>query len=355
MANGIIGNTEIIGVSSAVPSLVRDVSDDAKAFGEDEARRISEAVGVNRRCVVSPEICTSDLCFAAAERLLADLRWDRGTVDALVFVSQTPDYILPATACILHGRLGLAKQCAALDVNLGCSGYVYGLWLISHLIACGNVKRGLLLTGDTISRIVSPQDRSTAPLFGDAGTATALQYNAAAPPIFFELGTDGTGAKHLIVPAGGFRRPHTDETARRTEREGGNVRSEEDLFMDGAEVFAFTLREVPPMIKAVLNASQWTADSVDAFVMHQANRFMLQHLAKRLRIPLEKMPFSLHEYGNTSVSSIPLTLSHALSGDLKRKQLRLVLAGFGVGLSWGAAALACGPITSPDIVSVSGC
>ena len=301
--------------------------------------------------MVSAGVCTSDLCEAAARKLLAALNWTPDSVDALIFVSQTPDYLLPATSCSLHGRLRLSKQCAAFDLNLGCSGYVYGLWIASQLVV-GGLKRVLLLVGDTISRIVSPLDRSAVPLFGDAGTATALERDENNMPWVFELGTDGSGQEHLIVPAGGFRHPRTSTTSLRTKREGGNIRSDEDLFMDGAEVFSFTLKVVPPLFKSILTAANWTVDTTDSFVMHQANQFMLQYLAKRMKLPPEKVVLSLGQFGNTSSASIPLALTHSLADRLRESNMRLLLAGFGVGFSWGAVALACGPIVIPELVTV---
>jgi 3-oxoacyl-[acyl-carrier-protein] synthase III len=352
VATDVIASVRLVGLASAVPVAIRTVDDETGVFGDEEARRISRSVGVRQRHVVSDGMCASDLCYAAAERLLQDLGWNRESVDVLLFVSQTPDYLLPATACALHNRLKLAKHCAAFDVNLGCSGYVYGLWIVSSLLTGGRKKRALLLAGDTITRIVSPQDRSAAPLFGDAGTATAVEYCEGGPLTYFEVGTDGSGQNDLIVPAGGFRRPRTTSTAIRTIREGDNIRSDEDLFMDGAEVFAFTLREVPALVKSVLAAADWTPESVDAFVLHQANRFMLEHLAKRMRLPEGRVVLALENYGNTSLASIPLAISYSLGDTLRGASLRLVLAGFGVGFSWGAAAITCGPLAIPEILTI---
>jgi 3-oxoacyl-[acyl-carrier-protein] synthase-3 len=323
----------------------------AAIFGEDEAQKTSNSTGVRQRHIAPEAICTSDLCEAAAQQLLTELAWAKDSIDALIFVSQTPDYLLPASSCSLHGRLGLSKRCAAFDLNLGCSGYVYGLWVASQLMASG-LHRVLLLVGDTISRIVSPSDRSAAPLFGDAGTATALERCDTETPWVFELGTNGSGQEHLIVPAGGFRYPRTDVTAVRTEREGGNIRSDEDLFMDGAEIFAFSLTEVPRLFAQVLAEAGWTAENTDRFIMHQANQFMLKHLAKRMKLPTEKVVLALEEFGNTSSASIPLAMTHSLAVELREDSLRLLLAGFGVGLSWGAVALSCGPMIMPDLVIV---
>jgi 3-oxoacyl-[acyl-carrier-protein] synthase-3 len=268
----------------------------------------------------------------------------------LVFVTQTPDYLLPATSYVLHHRLGLPSSCYALDINLGCSGYVYGLWVAASLMQ--NVKGNvLLLVGDTISRITAPQDQSVALLFGDAGTATALTPDADAPSMFFELGADGAGFNELIVRAGGFRNPCNPDTAVRTLREGQNIRSDQDLFMNGPEVFTFTLQRVPQLIKAVLHNAGRQIDEIDGFLFHQANRFMLEHLAKRIKLPAEKFAIALENYGNTSSASIPLAITTTqFRARIRESSLRLLLAGFGVGFSWAAVVLNCGPAVCPELV-----
>ena len=277
-----ISGIKICGIASAVPEVARLLADEAEVFGKENVAKIGESTGVQKRHIAS-SLCASDLCFAAAERLLEEAACKRDSIDALVFVSQTPDYILPATSCSLHHRLNLSKTCVAFDLNLGCSGYVYGLWVVSNLIASGSVKRALLLAGDTITRLTSPLDRSVALLFGDAGTATLLEKDKNEGATTFVLGTDGAGEDNLIVPAGGFRQPLTESNIKRTERESGNVRSDADLFMNGAEIFSFTLNVVPSMVETLLVKSAWKMDDVDAFVMHQANRFILQYLSKRMK------------------------------------------------------------------------
>jgi 3-oxoacyl-[acyl-carrier-protein] synthase-3 len=348
MSQTTIKGVNIQGIASAVPEHIRTVEDDARLFPDSDVLKISKSTGVLKRHVVTGSLSTSDLCFAAAERLLDESRVGRDSIDTLIFVSQTPDFILPATSCSLHGRLRLEKRCASFDVNLGCSGYIYGLWLASSLIACGSAKRVLLLVGDTITRIASPKDRSVALLFGDAGTATLLEKDDSAAPMSFVLGTDGSGQENLIVPAGGFRSPRTEKTGLSTEREGGNIRSDEDLYMNGPEIFTFTLKEVPGMIKSLVT----DYDEVDAVVMHQANKFMLDFIAKNLKIPKDKLILTLENYGNTSSASIPLAMTVALAEKLKSTSLNLLLAGFGVGYSWGAVTLTCGPMIMPELVIV---
>lgn len=355
MATCTIQGIRIAGLSSAVPEPYQTQADLARVFGEDESRKISESTGVVKRHLSEGALCTSDLCQAAAVELLPRLGWEPASVDALIFVSQTPDYVLPATSCCLHARLGLSKGCACFDVNLGCSGHVYGTWLAATIMAAGAARRALVLCGDTGPHI-SPLDRSAFPLFGEAGTATALVSEPGAAPMYFDLGTDGTGAANLIVPAGGFRRRPSAEGRVQTEREGGNIRSDEELFMNGAEIFAFTLREVPPLVRRILAMPGWPLESVDAYVFHQANRFMLQHLARKLKLPPDRFIVDLEDYGNTSSASIPLAVTNKLRPALSERGLRLVLAGFGVGYSWGALAVDAGPcvVCSPVHVPVPG-
>jgi 3-oxoacyl-[acyl-carrier-protein] synthase-3 len=351
--NGTIRSVRIAGIASAVPAQVMSSLETAGPAGisPEEAQKIANMTGVHNRHVAPSSCCTSDLACAAARRLLEDPKWEPESIDALAMVSQNHDYDLPATACILQDRLGLSHACSAFDMSLGCSGYVYGLWVCSGIVS-GGARRVLLLAGDTISRTSAPQDRSTVFLFGDAGTATALEQDANAPDMTFVLGTDGSGKEFLIIPDSGFRNRSTPGSFVRRRNADGSVRGPLDLYMDGAEVFAFTLREVPPMMAEVLSASGWTLEEMDAFVPHQANQFILQHLGKRLKIPAGKMVLSLDEFGNTSSASIPLSLSYRLGGRLRQERMKLILAGFGVGWSWGAATVTCGPMVMPEIIYV---
>lgn len=350
-----VENVRLAGLASSVPDFVRTVDDDVERFESEDFRKIGASIGVTSRRIAPEGVCSSDLCVAAAERLLEELNWDRDSIQAVLFVTQTPDYPAPATACTLQSRLGLSTNCAAMDINLGCSGYVYGLATAAQFVqgmAGGHENGGrvLLLVGDTITHFVSPDDRATAPLFGDAGSATALEFSSSAEPIVFSLGTDGRGLNHLIVPAGGARQPRTEQTGVRTTRESGNIRSDEDMYMNGAEVFSFALQEVPKMVRSTLAEAGWTIDEVDGVVMHQSNGIMLKHLRKRLKVAEENFVIALEGYGNASCASIPLAMTHQWAQSGPGEKRRLVLAGFGLGWSWGGAAVTCENMVMPEVV-----
>jgi 3-oxoacyl-[acyl-carrier-protein] synthase-3 len=293
-------------------------------------------IGVEERRWVEPGQTTVDLCTTAAKRVLESLSWTTEDIGLLIFVSQTPDYDLPASACVLHARLGLSKSCAAFDVNLGCSGYVYAWWMASQLMQSGAIKRALLLVGDTSSYFSDLSDRSTALLFGDAGSATALEWREGASASHFVVGSDGTGQNNLIVPQSGTRnQPLNDE------RLVG--RDQHKLYMDGGEIFNFTLSAVPKLGEALFNLAGTTSADYAAVLFHQANAFMLKHLAKKMKLGAEQVPINMQRFGNTSSASIPLLMSDLLASRLQNESLRLAMLGFGVGYSWAAADLVCGP------------
>jgi 3-oxoacyl-[acyl-carrier-protein] synthase-3 len=350
MASIGISAVRIAGIASALPEATKGVADDAVLFGAEEIEKTARMIGVRQRHVAPPEICTSDLCHHATEKLLEELGWDRASIDGLIFVTQSPDYELPASACVLQNRLGLPTGCLAFDVNLGCSGYTYGLWLGAQIVAGRGVKRLLLLAGDICTRRLAPRDKAVIPLFGDAGTATALEFDAEAQPMQFELGTDGSGYQAIIIPASGFRMPRTSETKALVAEADGIERSPENIHMNGTDVFNFTIRRVPPLVEKILADTGLTMADHDHVVFHQANAFMLQHLAKRLKIPAEKFVLAMEQVGNTSSASIPLAMTLALREKLTREPARLLLAGFGVGLSWAACSIRTGPMVMPELL-----
>jgi len=352
MAVSKIPGVKISGIANAVPAGQQSLIDDVKDFDQDEIMKISKSIGVRKRYVTPEHMCTSDLCLVAAERLINELGIDKASIGALIFVTQTPDYILPATSCILQDRLGLQKSCAAFDMNLGCSGYPYGLWIAANFIFSGSAKRILLLNGDTGTKLVSNLDRATAFLFGDAGTATILESCDKNETMSFVLGTDGSGYKNLIIPAGSSRNPSSESTNELKVAESGNIRSQEHLFMNGAEIFTFALKVVAPMIKELLNYTGSAIEDIDYFVMHQANSFIIKHLTKKLKVPSDKVPICMEKFGNTISSSIPLTICETLGEQVRSNMLKFVFAGFGVGYSWAAVELNLGHTIIPDLVIV---
>jgi 3-oxoacyl-[acyl-carrier-protein] synthase-3 len=353
MAKVKLQNVAVRGVVCAVPGEPIDVATLGTNFTPAEVERITKTVGLKQVHRVKPGQTAGDLSIAAAKKLLEELKWEPGSIGGVIMVTQTPDHFLPATACIAHQQLGLSDGALAFDVGMGCSGYVYGLLLGAQQVATGASKRFLLLAGDTVSQILSSQDQSTALLFGDAGSATALEFDPEAGPISFVLGTDGTGSSSLGLPAGAFRQRTTAEASVRTRDEAGNLRAPTELFMDGLAVFNFTLKRVPPLVNDVLALHEWKADGVDAFLLHQANGFMLDKLGKKLALPKERVPVNIDRFGNTSVASIPLLLADLLSERVRSAQpQKLVLAGFGVGLSWAGAALTLRQLGAAQVVRV---
>lgn len=352
MSQSSVKGVRLVGIASAVPDIVVDNETLSGLFGAAEIKKIINSTGIKSRRIAPKCMCTSDMCLAAAEKLIEEAGWDRSSIDTLIFVTQTPDYILPATSCSLHGRLGLDKSCNAFDVNLGCSGYTHGLWLASHLIASGASKRALLLAGETASHPVYPEDRSASPLFGDAGTATLLERAETEDRIYFRGGTDGSGQNHLIIRGGGFRLPTCSATGVARKEGDGNTRALGTLYMNGAEIFLFTLAEVPNLVEEIRRDAGWDDAEVDAYVFHQANRFMLKHLASNMELEMPKVPLSLENFGNTSSASIPLTMTTQMRESLSGGSMNLILAGFGVGLSWSAVALRTDHLVMPELVQI---
>lgn len=347
-----VDNVHIAGIASAVPDKTISWRDHVAVFGEAEMLKITQNTGIESRRISPQGICTSDLCIAAANPLLAELNVDRATIDAVFLVTQSPDYKLPATACSIAHRLGLSTDCAAFDINLGCSGYTYGLWTASHLIASQGAARVLLLAGETATREIHPHDRSAVPLFGDAGSATLLEYAPGSKPMHFRYGTDGAGQNNLIVPAGAHRLRSSQSTRCEQMYPDGNPRALDHLYMNGAEVFAFTIERVPTLLLQTAEDAGWSSDDVDAFVLHQANGFMLKHLARAAGIPPDKLPLALKDFGNTSSASIPLAMTVCLRDKITQAAQKLVLAGFGVGYSWNAVAFETSDLKMLPLIEV---
>jgi 3-oxoacyl-[acyl-carrier-protein] synthase III len=310
-------------------------------FPEWSVEKIDNKTGIFERHVAGPDECSSDLAVAAARKLFDSGACHPEDIDYLLLCTQSPDYFLPTTACLVQDRLGIPTTAGALDFNLGCSGYIYGLGLAEGLIATGQASKVLLLTAETYSKFLHPRDKSVRTIFGDAAAATLLTaVDSVQPPLGpFIYGTDGKGAPNLIVPTGGMRRARTAETAVTAEDESGNVRSQDSLFMDGAEIFNFTLSAVPKSVNALLEKAGLALDQIDVFIFHQANKYMLEHLRKRIKIPAEKFLVSMAHCGNTVSSTLPIALNHAAAEGQLKDGATIMLVGFGVGYSWGATLL----------------
>ncbi len=334
-------HASIAAIQYYLPERVVSTAALSAEFPEWSVEKIDEKTGIQDRHIAAADECSSDLAVAAARKLFDSGACSPADIDYILFCTQSPDYFIPTTACVLQERLGIPVSCGALDFNLGCSGFIYGLGLAEGLVTTGQASNILLLTAETYSKFLHPRDRSVRTIFGDGAAATLVRAIDAAEPLLgpFVYGTDGRGALNLIVPAGGMRQPRASETAIAIEDEGGNVRSAENLFMDGPEIFNFTLSAVPKSVNALLEKAKLPLDSIDLFVFHQANRYMLEHLRKRLKIPAEKFQISMAHCGNTVSSTIPIALENALAeGRLKPGNVAM-LVGFGTGYSWGATLL----------------
>lgn len=346
-----INNVAIRGISASVPKQIVENRDIYPSETEGVELFI-ESTGIERHHNVPKEICSSDLCIAATKELITGLGWDKDSIDAVVFVTQTPDYLEPATSCIIQNRLGLSTDCLTLDISLGCSGWVYALSVISSLMQNGTVKRGLLLAGDTPSKNCSPRDKSTYPLFGDAGTATALEYSKDATQMTFLLNTDGEGYKTIIIPAGGYRNQVTADSLIEKYHGDGIVSSDVHVSMDGMNVFSFAINKAPKSIKGLLEKTGESIESVDYVILHQANLFMNEKIRKKLKLVPEKVPYSLRNFGNTSCASIPLTMVTQCSEKLKSSIRKCIGCGFGIGLSWGSVLFETNNIVIPELIEV---
>lgn len=338
-----INNINIKGISACVPKNSIKTSD-LEIFSEKEAQVFTQNTGIVQRHVSDGKICASDLCFQASEKIIEKLNWKKEEIDVLIFISQTPDYILPATSNLLQDRLGLSKDCFCLDISLGCSAYIYGLSVVANLLKTGTFKRALLLVGDTISNYTSELDKSVFPLFGDAGTATAIEFNETNLKKWsFDIGSDGSGLDAIKISDGGARNRTKLQSLEfqycTVGDENSGKRRPLDLQLNGIDVFNFAIKTAPKSINNVLEKTQKTILDLDYLFLHQANLFMNETIRKRLKIEKEKTPSSIENFGNTNGASIPLTIVQTLQKSTPESDLSVILCGFGVGLSWGSASL----------------
>ncbi|MBI4659286.1 MAG: ketoacyl-ACP synthase III [Verrucomicrobia bacterium] len=330
-----MSSTAIVAASYYVPNQKLTHAELARRFGEEPVRKIAESSGICERRVAASDECASDLAFRAATDLLAAFAVDPRTIDLVIFATQTPDYLLPTTACLLQNRLNIPTTCGAFDINLGCSQYVYSLAVAHGLIRAGLVKRALVMTGDTVSRIIHPQDRRVVPLFGDGATAALLERVPDGEGFQeFAFGTDGSGFQHLVWPTSGLRVPRTSESGKEKADRSGSIRRDDDMFMDGAAVFVFTLKTIPRLVNQLLEKARLDLEEIDMFIFHQASEMIVESSARKLGIPREKLHYKLHDVGNSGGSTVGIALTDAwLKGRIK-PGMKILMAAFGVGLSW---------------------
>jgi len=322
-------------VSYHLPEAVLGNDELGRMFPEWTAEKISQKLGIEERRIAGADECSSDLAVGAAQKLFQEHGIKPGSIDFLLFCTQSPDYFLPTTACLIQDRLGIPTTSGALDFNLGCSGYIYGLSLAKGLVETGQANNVLLLTAETYSKFMHPKDKSVRTLFGDAAAATLVTAGIDGKGIGrFAFGTDGRGSENLIVKTGGIRFKRTDQTALEYTDENGNTRNQDSIYMNGAEIVNFTLSAVPDVVNRLLEKEAMAKESVDLFILHQANKYLLDALTKKLGLPPEKVYRCMRTTGNTVSSTIPIAYSNAMREMAINKNQKIMLVGFGVGYSW---------------------
>jgi 3-oxoacyl-[acyl-carrier-protein] synthase-3 len=345
-------NIGISGLAAAVPGTIVNNYEYTLYFPKEDVKKIIDKIGIKERRFAGVNTCSSDLCFAAAEKLLTEMDIDRKDIDLLLFVSQTPDYRMPATSLLLQNRLRLSHKTIAFDINLGCSGFIYGLSAVYGFMQQQGIKKALLLDGETRSKVYSPKDRKTAFIFGDGGVAALIEKNEKYGKSYFSLNSDGSREDLIKINAGGYRNPSSVETLKeKVVDEYGNIRNEEQGYMNGEDVFNFVIREIPRDIQSILASSQVSKDSIDYFIFHQANDYMNSYLIKKMKIDREKVPSTIAKFGNTSSVSVPLTIASELQSQLQNKK-RLLLSAFGVGMTWASAIIDTDRIIIPDLIEI---
>lgn len=343
MATFKIDNVRIAGISACIPEKIIENKDSQLFDTEEEKLKYIESVGVDSRHITDDYTCSSDLCLASAEKLLTDLGWNKDYVDCLVFVTQTPDYKYPASACILQDRLGLPMTCLAFDISMSCPGWIYGLSVVSSLLSAGKLRKALLLTGETVSKLRSPFDKVNL-ITGDAGTATALEYCETAKSIYFDLNTKGDDYKAVWIRDGGYRNPFNEHSLDYEKCEDGVTRNRVQTYMDGASIFGFAIKRAPESIRRLMAEFNIEDGVVDYYLLHQANKMINEKIIKKLKFNPEKFPSNIREYGNTSSSAIPLMMVCKLRKELCNKLS--VACGFGGGLAYASTCFT----TDSDII-----
>lgn len=332
-----INHVKMVGLSACVPPDIEENLSLSIFSDEKEAGKVIASTGIARKRIVRPGTTASDLSIPAINKLLNSLGWEKDTVDCLIFVSQTRDYIAPITSAILQGKLGLRNDCYCLDMPLGCSGWIYGLSSIASVLSHGDLKRGLLVCAETNSTNRSPKDKTVKPLFADAATVTALEFDENAAPMQFEFGVDGSGYKAVCTEFGGSRNPVTQESLEMKEVEPGIWRRGIDMVVNGMDVFSFAIKVPPRSLQNIIEHFSIDVNNVDYLWLHQSNHYIDDRIRKKMKIPEEKVPYCLEDYGNTTCASIPLTMVVCSAKELMNSRKENLACGFGVGLAWGSA------------------
>jgi 3-oxoacyl-[acyl-carrier-protein] synthase-3 len=348
-------NASIRGVQLVLPRNEKIFDDEVGlySFSPSQSKKLKAVMGYEKRRVVTEGVVSSDLIVAGFESIFNDKMIDKSSIDALIIVTQTPDYLIPGTSFIVHGMLGLDQNVMCLDVNQGCAGFIVGLFTALSLLGQSGINRVALVNVDVLSRLVSTSDRSSRPIIGDAASITILDSNRSAEKIYGNLKVDGTGWDALMVPAGGMKIRPSSETAKISIDCNGNSRALENLVMKGDAVFNFVMREVPPMILDLLDFAGIGISEIDSFVFHQPNPFMLKKIADKLEIPHERIPMTLvSEFGNSSGVSIPAVLCTALGAKYFEQNRTICFAGFGVGLTWGSVIMHMGDLSFLRVLEV---
>ncbi len=350
MARWKIKNVGMKGVAMAVPKNVVKTSD-FDFFSQEEAEVFDNAVGIKSRHIAPDSMCASDMCQAAAEKLIEELGWERDSIDVLLFESVTGDYRTPPTSCILQDRLALSENCFCMDIPMGCCGCMYAITVAGNLLTTGNVRRALLLIGDTALRMGSMKDKSRVPLFGDCGTAVALEYDETANDIVVDFHTYGKGYEALMTPHGGFRHPANPTSFEYEDFGNGIVRAPIHTLINGMNVFSFAISRPPKSIESFL--ADYNLDrnvDIDYFLIHQANKMIVDRIVKKLKFPQEKVPYNLEEFGNLGGASIPSLMVSRLRDELMTKECSLLMSSFGLGLTWGTMLMKTKPMIVNELI-----
>ena len=350
MARWEIKNVNIAGVAMAVPEHTVKTAE-IDLFTQEEADVFDKTVGIKSRHIAPDTMCASDMCQAAGEKLLEELGWEKESINALIFESVTGDYRTPPTSCLLQYRMRLSEDCFCVDIPMGCCGCMYAITVAGNLLTTGQIKRALVLVGDTALRMGSMKDKSRVPLFGDGGTALALEYDETANDIIIDFHTLGKGYEALMTPHGGFRHPATPESFIYEDFGNGIVRAPYHTMINGMNVFSFAISRPPKSVEQFM--ADYNIDrntDVDYFLIHQANKMIVDRVVKKLKLPVEKCPYNLEEFGNLGGASIPSLMVTRIADKLRKEPTTILGSSFGLGLSWGTMLLKTKPMVVPDMV-----